>query len=78
MIGVGIPMPPQFVETINTERVYPKEPFRVNGIPIVSPDNLVSNGIVHTHYGLGAHMGSIIIQRVPNRPQLSILFEFSP
>jgi uncharacterized surface protein with fasciclin (FAS1) repeats len=65
--------------TFNNERVrILQEPFRINGIPIVSPDNLAINGIVHTMAGVLAPtwVFNTVINRVVADPELSILLEF--
>jgi transforming growth factor-beta-induced protein len=67
------------IQTFNTERVrFLQEPFRVNGIPIVSADNVASNGVTHTIEGVLAPtwVFNTIIGRVVNDPELSILFEY--
>jgi uncharacterized surface protein with fasciclin (FAS1) repeats len=47
------------IQTLNPERVgILQSPFRVNSIPIVSPDNLAFNGIVQTIAGVLAPHGS--------------------
>jgi uncharacterized surface protein with fasciclin (FAS1) repeats len=56
-----------------------QEPFRINGIPIVSPNNDASNGIVHIIGGsvlLPSWTFFTIINRVVVDPELSILLEF--
>jgi uncharacterized surface protein with fasciclin (FAS1) repeats len=65
--------------TLSTERVrILQEPVRINGIPIVSQDNLTSTGIVHTMAGVLAPtwVFNTIINRVVADPELSILLEF--
>jgi uncharacterized surface protein with fasciclin (FAS1) repeats len=67
------------LQTFNTERVrLLQQPFRVNGIPIVSPDNIVSNGVVQTIEGVLAPswIFNSIINRVAADPELSLLLEF--
>jgi transforming growth factor-beta-induced protein len=67
------------VQTFNTERVrLLQQPFRANGIPIVSPDNIVSNGVVQTIEGVLAPSWIFngIINRVAADPELSLLLEF--
>jgi uncharacterized surface protein with fasciclin (FAS1) repeats len=55
-----------------------QQPFRINGIPIVSPDNDASNGIVHiigNNVLRPSWFGNTVINRVFADPELSILLE---
>jgi transforming growth factor-beta-induced protein len=65
--------------TFNTERVrILQDAFRVNGIPVVTPDNVATNGIVHTLVGVLAPswVFNTIATRVDSDDDLSILLEF--
>jgi transforming growth factor-beta-induced protein len=65
--------------TFNTERVrILQDAFRVNGIPVVTPDNVATNGIVHTLVGVLAPswVFNTIATRVDADDDLSILLEF--
>jgi transforming growth factor-beta-induced protein len=66
------------LQTFNTENVrILQEPFRVKGIPITTPDNVVSNGVVNTLNGVLAPtwVFNTIILRCAGDPDLSILTE---
>jgi uncharacterized surface protein with fasciclin (FAS1) repeats len=66
------------LQTFNGERVrILQEPFRVDRIPITTPDNKVSNGIVHTLDGVlePTWVFNTLILRCARDPELSILTE---